>query len=413
MFYLDYYKTNVNNYNPQRVNLQNMTIKNNAVDSISYSNIPKNDTKQKKSLFGYIAGGIVILAGIIIFAIKAKNGRASSKTGSKTEECLSSLSAKEIPTDELSQLNKKTVGQNAENKNIETKLTEPNNNLGNINTQKIENTSEGKKSHISTSQNNQITPTPVPHTKPQPEVTKPVKIEEQANQAYTQYANKLAKELKLEDKEALIKEALSDLMILKNNDDALKTVLKHINPQNKDFVVKTAVPSILRNAEALDLGKAMETALKSVSPETVDCIDKLAANAKRFKIKSQVDSINLLKSLTKENKKFALEELFPYLAENMDKYKIRQSGIMGKFLDVVTPQNKEFVLNEALPTLLENSKKLNIDITDALKIVKHLNKDNLKNVQSIVDNIESLNLNDADGFLDVDKFVKVLENKQF
>jgi len=243
------------------------------------------------------------------------------------------------------------------------------------------------------------------------EAAKPVTIDEQVNKAYAQYAHKLATELKMEGKESLIRDALPDLMSLKNNDDALKAVLEHINLQNKDFVVKTAVPAILRNSDALDLGKAMKMALKSVSPDTIDCLDRLAVNAQRFKIKSQGDSLNILRALTKENKEFAFNDLFPYLAENMDKYKIRQSGIMGKFLEVVTPQNKDFILNEALPTLLKNSDALNIDITDALKVTKHLNKNNLKNVQTIADNIEKYNLKDVDGFLDIDKFVIELENK--
>ena len=246
---------------------------------------------------------------------------------------------------------------------------------------------------------------------PKPQLVKPATIEEQANQAYAQYAHKLATDLKLESKEVLIKEVLPDLMILKNNNDALKEVLEYITLQNKDFVAKVAVPAILRNSEALDLRKAMGATLKAISPDTVDCLDKLAANAIKFKIKSQSNSTNLLSSLTKENKDFAIEKLFPYLAENMDKYKIRHSGIMAKFLDVVTPQNKDFVLNEALPILLKNSEALNIDIIDALKITKHLNKNNLKNVQAIVDNVEKLVLKDNDGFLNIDKFVMQLENK--
>ena len=262
-------------------------------------------------------------------------------------------------------------------------------------------------SHVATPKVQQ----PQSTSKPAATAVKPATIDEQANKAYNQYANKLATELKMGEKEALIREVLPDLMSLKSNEDVLKAVLGHIDLQNKDFVVKTAVPAILHNSEALDLGKAMSATLKAVSPDTIDCLDKLAANASRFKIRSQVDSINLLKSLTKENKKFAIEELFPYLAENMGKYKIRQSGIMGKFLEVVTPQNKDFVLNEALPTLLKNLDALNIDITDALKITKHLNKNNLKNIQAIADNVEKLGLKDADGFLIVDKFIAKLGEK--
>lgn len=376
-------------------------------DSISLSvnnSNNKSKNKNKNKLIAYVSGGLAIAAGIIFALVKAKKGKGTSNAIKNVGEVISSNSSKSTQTGEISQLNKKLAEQDTEIINIEKKLEESINNSRNGSAIKTESKHETTPSSVLTPETQ-----PLQTIKKQvSEVVEPATIEEQTNRAYTQYAHKLATELKLEDKEALIKEALPDLMPLNNNKDALEAVLQHINPQNKDFVVKTAVPAILRNTEVLDLSKAMGMALKSVSPETVDCIDRLAANAKRFKINSQVDSINLLKSLTKDNKEFAFEELFPYLAENMDKYKIRQSAIMGRFLDVVTPQNKDFVLNEALPELLKSS---DIDITNALKITKHLNKDNLKNVQTIADKVEELGLKDEYGFLDVDKFVKALENK--
>jgi hypothetical protein len=69
-------------------------------------------------------------------------------------------------------------------------------------------------------------------------------IEEQANQTYTQYANKLAKDLKLENKETLIREVLPDLRTLKRNDDALKAVLEYITPKNKDKWAKELTQNI-------------------------------------------------------------------------------------------------------------------------------------------------------------------------
>jgi len=388
--------TYLNNLNPQKINYQNRAVSPAVNDTVSLSSVKTEDNNKKKknNLIAYIAGGAVLLAGIAILIAKAKKGKAGSNVVQNAEEAVSSNPSKGTQTDELTQLNKKLAGQKAESADIERRLAESRNNPGNGSVSKPESEYKETTSHVET---------------PKAETVKPATIEEQADRAYTMYAHKLAIDLKLENKEELIREALPDLVALKRNDDALKAVLEHVIPQNKDFVVKTAVPAILRNSEALDLGKAMEEALKSVSPDTVDCFDRLAANAKRFEIKSQVDSINILKSLTKENKDFAIDELFPYLAENMDKYKIRQSGIMGQFLEVVTPQNKDFILNEALPTLLKNSEALDIDITDALRIAKHLNQNNLKNIQTIAENIEKLDLNDANGFLDIDKFTKQLD----
>lgn len=397
--------TNFNSFNSQRVNYQNRLINPNINDSVSFSgaNANNNNEKKKKNLIAWIVGGIVLLAGAVILIKTRKNKILSSSTKNTGETIISGT-----PNEGLAEFNKKLAAQQAETAEIEKELAASRNNTSSGNVSKPESKHETPPSHVVTPKTQQ----PQSTSKPAATAVKPATIDEQANKAYNQYANKLAAELKMGEKEALIREVLPDLMFLKSNEDVLKAVLEHITPQNKDFVVKTAVPAILRNSEALDLGKSMNAVLKVVSPNTVDCLDKLATNAKRFQIKSQVDSINILRTLTKENKDFAFNDLFPYLVENMDKYKIRQSGIMGKFLEVVTPQNKDFVLNEALPTLLKNSDALNIDITDALKITKHLNKNNLKNIQAIADNAEKLGLKDADGFLIVDKFVAKLVNPQ-
>ena len=362
--------------------------------------------KKKKNLFAYVAGGVALLVGIVVL-IKTKKGKASSSTIKNTGETISSSTSKGTQTEGLAEFNKKLAEHQAETAEIEKKLAASRNNTSSGNISKPESKHETPPSHVVTPKAQQ----PQSISKPATEAVKPATIDEQANKAYNQYANKLATELKMREKEALIREVLPDLMVLKSNEDVLKAVLEHITPQNKDFVVKTAVPSILRNSETLDLKKAMGETLKVISPDTVDCLDKLAIIARKSKNWSQGHSTNILGVLTKENKDFAMDELFPYLAENMDKYKIKHNGVMAKFLEVATPQNKDFVLNEALPTLLKNSDALNIDIIDALKITKHLNKNNLKNVQNIANNIEKLNLKDTDGFLDVDKFVAKLNNQ--
>lgn len=405
MIYLNNNTRNFNSSSSHSVNsrrsFENPTLKK---DSVSFSSADTNNKKKKNNLIAYIAGGVALLAGIIIL-IKARKEKIISNTIKNAEETLKTAPASPIQTNELTQLNKKLAEQQVETTEIEKKLATPKNNTSNEGTSKPE------------SKDKEIQPPVMPQkktsqsqstTKPTATV-KPATVEEQADKAYAQYAHKLATELKLEGKEALIREALPDLMTLKNNDDALKEILGYITSKNRNFITKTAVPAILRNSDALDLGKAMGITLKIVSPDTVDCLDRLAVNAKKFKIKSQVDSTNLLRALTKENKDFAFNDLFPYLAENMEKYRLRQSGMMGKFLEVITPQNKDFVLNEALPILLKNSNALNIDIIDALKITKHLNKNNLKKVQSIADNIENLKLKDSDGFLDINKFVAQLK----
>lgn len=405
MVYLNNCTTNFNYSNSQRVNYRNKVTNPAISDSVSFSGANASDNKKKKNnLIAWIIGGVVLLAGAAIL-IKARKNKILSSPTKNAGENLTSKGTNNTGTNELTHLNDKMEQQLAETAELEKQLANSKKNIDNPPSLKTVGGHKKASSTIPTIGNK-----PQPPTKPTSTV-KPATIDEQANQAYTQYAHKLATELKIGEKESLIREVLPDLMVLKNNEDALKAVLEHITPQNKNFVVKTAVPAVLRNSKTLDLGKAMGETLSSISPDTVDCLDKLATNAKAFKINSQVDSLNLMKSLTKDNKDFAFNELFPLLAKDMDKYKIRQGGIMAQYLDVVTPKNKEFVLNEALPTIFKHSEALNIDVADALEITKHLNKNNLKNVQVIADNVEKLGLKDINDFLIVDKFVAKLGEK--
>jgi len=197
-------------------------------------------------------------------------------------------------------------------------------------------------------------------------------------------------------------------MILKNNDVALKEALEHITIQNKDFVTKTAVPAILRNAEVLDLEKAMGKTLKTISPDTVDCLDKLAANAQRFKIKSNTDTQLLLEAISKDNKDFVFAEVLPHLADNADKYKISRGGYIAGFIDAITPQNKDFMFNEAIPLIIKNMDKLGIDISEAAQIAKLITKTNLKTIQNIADNMDKFDIKDELSFLDIDKLSNYL-----
>lgn len=400
MDYLNNCTTNFNYSNSQRVNYQNRLLNPAIRDcvSISFSGADTtNDKKKKNNLIAYIIGGLVLLAGAAIL-IKARKNKILSSPAKNAGGNITPKAANNSGTSELAQLNNKMAQQLAETTELEKQLAISRNNITRHSAPKPE-----------------PKPKESSHTGAKPQATaksastvKSATIEEQTNHYYDMYADKLSKDFGLKGKRDLIREVIPDIMPIHENESALQAVLEILTPENKAFVTKQAIPTLLRNESILDGGQSIGEALKIVSVDTIDCLDKLAKNAEAFKIKNQVDTLNILRAITAKNKDFAFNELFPYLAQNAEKYRIHRGGYMAKFLDVVTPQNKDFILNEALPTLLKNSESLNIDIIEALKIVKHLNKDNLKNVQTIAENVEKLGLKDADGFIDVDKFVAQL-----
>lgn len=246
-------------------------------------------------------------------------------------------------------------------------------------------------------------------------VPKPVKqkdtdsVDEALSRGYDLYAKQLAKDPVFNDKMVLVRETIPDLLklpktIIKDDEDR-KVILKIITPENKDFILKNAIPKILDNAEALDVNNAsdIKSVIEAITPDTVDCLGKLAANAKRFKIQSNIDTLNILKNISKENKDFVFAEVLPHLADNADKYRIIRGGYMAGFIEVITPKNKDFMLNEAIPLIIKNAEKLGIDNSEIAEIAKCVDRDNLKNIQIIADNIKKFDIKDEFGFLDIDK----------
>src|SRR5574344_2081281 len=398
-------------------------------DSVSFSSNSSNNDKPKKkssNLIAYLVGGLTLAAGIVFTVIKIKKGRGSKNVvdigndiikGAKNEESkvinnieknISTAEKQDASISELdsqiAEANKRVVEQEAKKVDLQQKLDISENSTIPSGDSQHKPTNKNKSREITEIKVEKETP-----IAPQPEKSKVADkvnsstIDEQANQAYNQYAQKLAKDLKLEGKEALIREVLPDLMILKNNDVALKEALEHITIQNKDFVTKTAVPTILRNAEVLDLEKAMGKTLKAISPDTVDCLDKLAANAQRFKIKSNTDTQLLLEAISKENKDFVFAEVLPHLVDNAEKYQISRGGYMAGFIDAITPQNRDFMFNEAIPVIINNMDKLGIDISEVAQVAELTTKTNLKTIQNIANNMDKFDIKDELNFLDIDK----------
>lgn len=234
---------------------------------------------------------------------------------------------------------------------------------------------------------------------------KPITIEEkQANEAYNLFAKKISELPELKGKKELLKEVISDLIPIIDDNMAIKEVFEVVNNDNKNFIAKQALPAIIRNRKSLELEHSVGAVLKNVTPETLDSLDKLAANKENFKIKNQTDTINLLSSITPKNKNFAFDYLFPFLIENSETFRITRGGYMAKYLDVVTPENKDFMLKQAIPALWNYADKLGLEVSDITKIAKFINAKNLDSAKELANNAKKYNLIDDSGFLDVDEF---------
>lgn len=210
-----------------------------------------------------------------------------------------------------------------------------------------------------------------------------------------------------ENKDFIIKDAVPSLYKA-SNQATLIEALKIITPENKEFIIQEAIPALERNTEILDLKQSIGEVLKLLTPQTIDCLDKLAIKAKEYKIDNASDTLGLLRVLTPEKKDVAFNELFPYLIENAEKYKFKLGGYMGKILEVTTPENRDFMMNEAIPTIMQNAQKLKIGLNGAIKILGIVDKNNLKTIETIANNIEKYDIRDQDGLFDIEKFKKYI-----
>ncbi len=391
-------QSNVVNKNNYGMNKPNFT-----ADEYLSTDQNENDNKKKKTL-AYIAAGVILAAGLLIAILKMRRGGRPVKIETNPQNGIDTFtrqSPKDIP-----------VAPSAPSK-INTSV--PDNipqGIGDLNT-------EIPRPNVTDIPLAEIEVPPKSDNKPIEGASERITDKEIAadlSRAYDMLAAKYAEEPDLKEKHALIREVLPDLHeTWKFKDfDVRKEVLMAITPENKDFIVKEAVPAIIRNEEALDLRHSMGDILTVLTPDNLDCMDKLAANAKKFRIESSTDTFLMLKALTKENKDFAFGELFPYLAENAEKYKTDRGMFMGVLLEVITPENKEFMLNEAIPALFNS--KLKLEVSDVAEIAKHMNKDNLEGninkINDIAENRDKYDIKNRFGMISVDKICQHLKKDE-
>ena len=387
----------------------------------------ENETKKRDNtkLLTYIIGGVVI-AVATIFAIKKL----------KSTKNINDIPKK--PNDINEKPPSPPINQDVKNANVTPSNTESENILNNKTSEKNKNITEQQPSAPSqdanlmpanTGNGNMSTGKPHEQNKhidekkssvsTQKIISSEEKLKESLNRAYDQKTEEFAVHPELKNKKALIREVMPELYgrncseVVKDNSDIHKILLL-ITPENKDFIFKQALPTIEKHKEALDIGNNSEfiDMLKVVNADNLDCFELFAKNKEKYKIKNRFDVANLLKGITKDNKGFALEELIPYLLENSEKYEISRGGQMAQFFSVVTPQNKDFMFQEVLPEVLDKGKQLNLGISDALKIAKHVDKDNFKTISKLAQEPDKYDFKDESDFLDINKLCSTLFEKK-
>lgn len=434
MIYLNDRVGNINNLGVQQYNSQpKMFINKNYIgtDSVSFSGISSDDnTRKKNKIMAGVIAGLAIIGGIILLAKKGKISPSDAKKGADDLAKKSTSKTKSAGKNSSSGHSHKKSSYNSSSsiKNKSSKSDEI------ISKQKPEIITEP-------SQNASMPQTPKAGLI---ERTGESEIKASLDNALDMYAEKLSKDPDLKSKTKLIREVLPDLTMI-NDKNQLKQILKIVTPDNKEFILKQAIPTVLRNETALSIKGSTDSILEVVTPDNIDILDKLAVNAKKYRLESEMDTRSLLEVITKGNKDFAINDVIPFLADNADRYKIRHGCQMAGFIEAITPQNKDFMFNDVMPYLVDNAAKYKIsngvDISNYLKVITHenkefmlnevipkiianmeklcahsadipkiaklINKNNINNIQIIADNIDKFKIKDKDGFFDFEKFVKL------
>lgn len=433
---------NINNSGMTQYSSQpNFSINKNcmATDSVSFSRATsdKDKSNDKKKQAAYIAGAIVLVTGLIILLANLKKGKIP--TGSVSKDAKDGAKEAESSLEKEAQLVKEKLAQQAkEEAELKKQLADLDRKPSSIPDSKIKTSDVKPKTPAPT----MSAPKPAEPVIFKPQLSKVVD-DEVLDQGYEVSAKEYAKaDQLLNGKEEFIKKTLPDLYkaLGKPDNNTLIAVLKVITPENRDFMIKEAIPNLYkafdqatllealkvitpenkdflikesipvfeRNAEELEIKKSMPDVLKLLTPQNIDCLDKLASKAKEYKIENASDTLALLRTLTPEKKELAFNELFPYLLENSEKLKITTGIDMAKFLRITTPENKDFIIKEAIPTVMQNAQKLKIGLVGVIKILGIVDKNNLKTIETIANNIEKYDIRDQDGFFDIEKFEKCL-----
>lgn len=150
-------------------------------------------------------------------------------------------------------------------------------------------------------------------------------------------------------------------------------ILESINEKNADFIFKKAIPSILKNKDAMlkPEGKEVENLVKMLTPENITRVFKedlpmILANSEKLKIKYAGDIVSALGAVNRCGKDSFFNEILPILNQNEQKFHFRDNFDYQNLLDSIEPNCKD-----KLTLIAQNPEKLHIisgySLSEALK----------------------------------------------
>lgn len=429
------YSQPLNNSNSYQINNGR-----NKSDIISFSGtLDKKEQNNKTKTIGYVLGGLALaLGGALLFAKLKKTGKHISenfvddikkgaddlvkknsdtsaseiKTSTKVDN---STKIKEDPIIGNTTLQKKDTTIKIQKQNISSQEEEI------IKLQKQSEEVDGKIRKMNNKDKVISGDSGVSDSIKTNEIINPAK-ERSANEMFDSaldlYAEELSKMEELKGKKNIIRKILPEFQkVSKSNSNIItglddeKELLKLITAENKDFIVKQALPKVLARAKDLNINniKSVKSILETVTPESIQKVDIVADITKKFNIKNSADTIDLFLMLKNDKDNFILKEVFPHFANNIEKYGIVSNSDLTSLLKVVTRENKEFMFNKALPTILKNAEKLEISGSEIAEIAKELKPNNLNNIQIITDNIDKFAIKDSMDCIIINKFIEYLK----
>ncbi len=187
--------------------------------------------------------------------------------------------------------------------------------------------------------------------------------------------------------------------VLEHNSQTLKlkqedynTILSGIHKHNRKYMKDEGfgvITSQMGKMEDLIASPADDilTLVRILTKENQDIFTRIVGDRETFRLVDISDIATYLKHITPENKDYVFNELVPLLERYAKELKIKTAEKHAKLLSQITPETQDVI-----PTVAE-SKVLDSQRISKYQVLLGVNKDNKDCVAPLIDNVETLGLN--------------------
>ena len=171
-----------------------------------------------------------------------------------------------------------------------------------------------------------------------------------------------------------------------------------INNDNKAFLKSDLFPMLEKYGKALkDLGAddgALADAIQTINKENKPLFEYLLDNYKNLKVTVLVEILDFVKQIEPSKQNFLLKELLPVLERNTAPDKLNLDFTAITFMaPKITPKTMEVV-----DTVAKYYQKLSERKINLLSIFNHVDENNYKTVQALLENLDELGITSKNGF---------------